>query len=468
LSRLATTTVVLLGLVCSTAPAIGYPPDFQDTQYVTGLTQPMALAWASDGRLFIAERTGRVKIWDGSTMHTALTLTVKNFDEQGLLGLALHPSFPSQPYVFLLYTPGSNPDQFSFQRLSRFTVSGNTLGSEQVLHSTMPTGYGFHVAGCVRTSASHIYATDGENGHGTGYNYAQDLTRLEGKMIRLNLDGTIPSNNPFVGTPGARGEIYHRGMRNPFRFALQPGSNQPFICDVGSTQWEEINTGAAGSNFGWSSYEGIVTPQPSGITNPLYAYSTSGNASIVGCTFYTGGQFPSAYVGNFFFLDHSRGELGRMVLDGSNNLVSINRSWGLTATRGWGTGPIDLCQGPDGALYYSTYSPGTVRRVAYTGTVGVPAPSVAAGLALSAAPNPFTSTTRIQLSVRESGAARLVLYDVGGRRVRVLVDGSLPAGAHGADWDGRDERGRPLSAGVYVARFESVNEVITTRIEVTR
>jgi glucose/arabinose dehydrogenase len=461
--------LLLMSLLWCAVPARAYPPNFQDAPYLGGLTEPVALAWAADGRLFIAERTGRVKIWDGTTLHTALTLAVQNFEEQGLLGLALHPGFPGQPYVYLLYTPGTNPQTFSFQRLSRFTVTGNTLGGEQVLHSTLPTGYGYHVAGCVRTTAAgHLYVTDGENGHGTSFNYAQDLTRLEGKMIRLNLDGTIPSTNPFVGTPGARTEIYHRGLRNPFRFALQPSTDRPFICDVGAFAWEEIDTGPPGSNFGWSTYEGMVTPQPAGITNPLYAYSTSGNASIVGCAFYTGGQFPNAYIGNFFFLDHSRGQLGQMVLDGSNNVVSVNRSWGLTATSGWGAGPVDLAQGPDGALYYTTYSPGAVRRVAYTGPVAVPAPPLAPGLALAAAPNPFTTTTRFHLSVREAGPARLILYDLGGRRVRVLIDGPLSSGEHGVDWDGRDAGGRALPAGLYVARLESANEVIVGRIALTR
>ena len=464
--RTTIASMMLFCLLWSAALARAYPANFVDNLYVGGLAQPVAIAWAPDGRLFIAELTGRVKIWDGTTMYTALTLSVQNFEEQGLLGLALDPNFPTQPYVYVLYTPGSNPQTNSFHRVSRFTLTGTTLGNELILHSTLPTGNGYHVAGCVRTTAAgHLYATDGENGYGV---YAQDLTHLEGKMIRLNLDGTIPSSNPFVGTPGARTEIYHRGFRNPFRFALQPGTDQPFICDVGSANYEEIDTGPPGCNFGWSTYEGIKLPQPAGITNPIYAYSTSGNASIVGCTFYTGPGFPAGYTGNFFFLDHSRGRLGRMVLDGSNNVVSVNESWGLTNTAGWGAGPVDLAQGPDGALYYTEYGPGTVRRVAYTSLVGVESPPSAPGLSLAAAPNPFTTTTRVHLSVRETGQTRLSLYDVGGRRLRVLVDGPLPAGEHNLEWDGKDEDGRALPAGVYLARLENANTIMVARMALTR
>jgi hypothetical protein len=157
-----------------------------------------------------------------------------------------------------------------------------------------------------------------------------------------------------------------------------------------------------------------------------------------------------------------------MVLDAQNNVVSVNESWGDTNTKFWGTGPIDLCQGPDGALYYSQFGTSAVRRIAYTSTIGVGGPPEPQGLGLTAAPNPFTSTTRIQLTIREAGPVHVQLYDVSGRRIRVLVDGHLPAGQQSIEWDGRDEAGNVLPAGVYLARMDTHDEMLTARVLRTR
>jgi quinoprotein glucose dehydrogenase len=185
--------------------AAAYPANFVDATFVTGLSEPIALAWSPDGTtLFIAQRGGAVKVRVAGVVSTALTLSVQLFEEQGLLGMALHPDFPNTPYVYLLYTPGSNPQDHGFQRISRFTwnPTAKTLGSELILHSTLPTGLGYHVAGCLRTTRDgYLYATDGENGDGGVF--AQDLTHPAGKMIRLTLAGTIPASNPFVFTPSA-------------------------------------------------------------------------------------------------------------------------------------------------------------------------------------------------------------------------------------------------------------------------
>lgn len=490
LAAVANTTKLMILILTIGAPLAGfaakaraYPANFTDTQLIGGtgvLSSPVALAWSRDGsRLFIGELGGRIKVWTGALpLTTAITLSVQNHEEQGLLGLALHPSFPTQPYVYVLYTPGSNPQTGGFQRISRFTLNlaNNTLGSELVLHSTLPCGNGYHVAGCLRASPDgYLYATDGENGLGT--DYPQQLGRLEGKMIRINLDGTIPASNPFVGTPGARTEIYHRGFRNPFRFAIHPLTYRPFINDVGSNglskSREEINTGAPGSNFGWPTYEGFNggSPPPAGFTNPLYAYVTTAHANaaaITGCTFYTGPGFPAGYTNNFFFLDHTRGRLGRMILDAQGNVVSVNESWGNTNSSTWGAGPVDLCQGPDGALYYTQFSPASVRRVAYTSVVGVAGPAEPMGIALTAAPNPFSTTTRIQLRITEPGPVSVHLYDVSGRRIRVLVDDQLQAGEHSFEWDGRDESGNTMPAGVYLARMDTEQEMLTARVLLTR
>jgi PKD repeat protein len=141
-----------------------------------------------------------------------------------------------------------------------------------------------------------------------------------------------------------------------------------FIGDVGDAAWEEIDDGPPGANFGWPLHEGPENPPDSTTVDPLFAYAHDpGSAAVVGNIFYVGTNFPSEYEGNFFFFDHTRGTLGRMVLSTGNTIASIDTAWAEVAARGNGYGPVDLQVGPDGALYYTTYIPGQLRRISYSG-----------------------------------------------------------------------------------------------------
>src|SRR5262249_49213862 len=155
------------------------------------LEYPTTLVFVPDGRILIGQIGGTVRVYQDGALLPApmITLPVENFEEQGLLGMALHPDFPDSSYLYLLYTPPTRHPMNNHPRRSRFTVSETpaSLASEAVLFTGFPTGLGYHVAGCVRTTADgYLYATDGDNGSGqAGYQYAQILSRFEGKMIRL-------------------------------------------------------------------------------------------------------------------------------------------------------------------------------------------------------------------------------------------------------------------------------------------
>src|SRR5688572_28709086 len=160
---------------------------------------------------------------------------------------------------------------------------------------------------------SKLYIGVGENANTAN---AQTLTNLLGKMLRINPDGSIPSDNPFFGSAsGANRAIWALGLRNPFTFAIQPGTGRLFINDVGQNTWEEINDGIAGSNYGWPHTEGVTT-NPS-FRSPLVAYGhgagpTTGCA-IAGGAFYNPAtvQFPSDFVGDYFFADLCSGWIRR-------------------------------------------------------------------------------------------------------------------------------------------------------------
>jgi glucose/arabinose dehydrogenase len=192
------------------------------------------------------------------------------------------------------------------------------------------------------------------------------LSNRLGKILRINSNGTIPSDNPstFPGiagsTSGANRAIWAVGLRNPFTFAFQPGTSRLFINDVGQSTWEEINDGVAGSNYGWPIAEGPASPPNPNFRDPIFYYghgsSSTTGCAIVGGAFYNPSvlQFPSRFVGKYFFADLCSGWI--RVLDPSNNTASDFASE-ISA-------PVDLHVGPDGALYYLTR--GGVFRVQAT------------------------------------------------------------------------------------------------------
>lgn len=446
-----------------------HPPGFNDYLFASGLNEPTTLEVMPGGKLLVGQRAGVIRVFDQGVLlpKPMLTLAVETYEEQGLLGMALHPQFPATPWIYIFYTPFTGAQPAPASRVSRFTVEADTVvaGSEVVMLGSIPTGVGYHQAGCVRTSADgHLWISIGDGGNGHAFGWPRQLSRLEGKLLRLNLDGSIPANNPFVGVAGARGEIWQLGLRNPFRFTIQPVTYQPFVDDVGSAHWEEVNLAPPGADFGWPNYEGTVTPKPAGVTNPLYTYPHAGSgACITAGVFYTGTQFPAEYQGNYLFLEHSRGHIGRLVLNGSNQLVSVTMPWATTASTGWGLGPVDMALGQDGALYYTQYSGGQVRRLMF-GTLADVEPG-ARRLALSSPwPNPASGASTLRLSLTGPGRARLAIHDAQGRLVRMLLDADLPAGEHSASWDGADERGHAARPGVYLARLEAQGRTLARRI----
>jgi len=190
-----------------------------------------------------------------------------------------------------------------------------------------------------------LYVAVGENANPSN---AQLLTNIFGKMLRFNSDGSIPSDNPFFGsTSGISQSIWAYGLRNPFTFVFEPGSSTMFINDVGQDTWEEIDLGRAGANYGWPTSEGVTT-NPS-FDSPVFAYGHSSNSTlvtgnaIVGGAFYRPStvQFPSSWVGQYFFGDYVAGWINRLDRANGNAVYAFARLGNLT----------DVRVGSDGALY---------------------------------------------------------------------------------------------------------------------
>jgi glucose/arabinose dehydrogenase len=366
---LASIVAVLAFSANSAQGAAALPPNFARLQVVGGLANPTTMAFAPDGRLFVAEQRGTLRVVKpGGTLATFLNISgrVDSAGERGLLGVAFDPNFSNNHYVYLYYTQRATRTTPAHNRVIRVTANGNraVAGSERlILRLNYLSSATNHNGGAIHFGRDgKLYVGVGENDNGAN---AQSLRNLKGKMLRINKDGTIPQSNPFYDRATERNRaIWALGLRNPFTFAIQLPTGQMFINDVGEQRWEEINRGAAGANYGWPRYEGPES-DPS-YRNPIFAYR-HGNTNITGCAiaggaFYnpTNRQFPSSYVSDYFFADLCSGWIRR--LDSATGAVS-----------GFATGlsrPVDLKVSKDGSLYYLSRGggAGSVGKIRYTGT----------------------------------------------------------------------------------------------------
>ena len=328
-------------------------PSFSDALLANGLSNPTAMALAPDGRMFVAQQGGALRVIKNGVLLSApfVIVTTDAAGERGLLGVAFDPNFATNHFVYVYYT-ATTPN--THNRVSRFTVNGDVAvaGSETVLLDLNPLSSATnHNGGAIHFGQDgKLYIGVGENANGAN---SQTLANLLGKLLRINADGSIPTDNPFFGTAsGVNRAIWAIGLRNPFTFSVQPGTGRIFINDVGQNTWEEINDGIAGSNYGWPSSEG-QTSDPS-FRSPLFAYG-HGSTSTTGCAIAGGAfynpsnvQFPADFVGKYFFADLCGGWIRRF--DPATGTAVDFRS-GYQA-------PVDLVVGPDGTLYVLTRGDG--------------------------------------------------------------------------------------------------------------
>ncbi|MBA3711621.1 MAG: PQQ-dependent sugar dehydrogenase [Pyrinomonadaceae bacterium] len=357
---LSTIACLLVSGACFPIDGATLPNGFIETQVAGGLDSPTAMAFAPDGRLFVCLQGGQLRvIKNGVLLPTPfLMVSTDSSGERGLLGIAFDPDFYTNNYVYVYYTTGVSPKR---NRISRFVANGDlaVMDSEVVvLELDNLSGATNHNGGAMHFGQDgKLYIAVGENANASN---SQTLSNLLGKILRINRDGSVPSDNPFFNTAsGVNRAIWAFGLRNPFTFAFQPVTGRMFINDVGQSTWEEINDGIAGSNYGWPTTEGPTT-NPN-FRGPIYAYgrspSATGGCAITGGAFYNPltTQFPSSYVGQYFFADFCSGWI--RLLDPSNNTAS-----------GFATGianPVDLQVAADGSLYYLARGVGAVYKVQY-------------------------------------------------------------------------------------------------------
>jgi putative heme-binding domain-containing protein len=326
--------------------AVALPSDFARAQVAAGITGATAMEIAPDGRVFVCEQTGTVRIVKNGALLSEpfLRVAVDSYWERGLLGIAFDPSFTKNAFVYICYVAAS---PYTHHRISRFQARRDTAlpGSELVLfEGDDQAKLGGHTSAGHQGGAIH-FGDDGKLyvaiGDHTAGEPAQRMNTLQGKLLRIDPDGSIPADNPFINTAkGKYRAIWALGLRNPFTFAVQPGTGRIFINDVGETRWEEIDEGFAGANYGWPAAEGPSTDPR--FQAPIYWYPVASISGSAFCPTGPAASFPPGYRGRYFFADFVKGWI--KVLDPDRPADVETFATGLSR-------PVDLKFGPDGSLY---------------------------------------------------------------------------------------------------------------------
>jgi len=313
---------------------------------VGGLQVPWSIVWAPDGRMIFTERAGRVRIVENGKLKPEPLFTVPDVEpsgESGLMSVVLHPQFASNHYLYLSYAYAGDGKRV---RVVRYRETPSGLVDRKVIIEEIPAAQ-FH-AGCrLRFGPDgKLYITTGD---ATQRDLAQRLDSLAGKILRVNDDGTVPADNPFVGRQNARPEIWSYGHRNSQGIDWQPVTNFLFETEHGPSGFDgpeggdEVNIVEKGKNYGWPLIH--HEQKREGLESPLLEYTPA--CAPASGMFYRGSAF-SQFTGNFFF-GCLRGErIIRVVLDGRRVVSQENLLTGKY-------GRIrDVAEGPEGYLYFST------------------------------------------------------------------------------------------------------------------
>ena len=322
------------------------------TVVASGLNAPVDFQFLPDGRILVAEKAGTIRIVEDGTVskRPLVRLRVLTQGERGINGIAVDPDFDTNGYIYVAYTTRTAHD-----RLARLTVVGDKVvfGSQKVLLQSKDQSAFYHRGGALGFGPDgKLYWGVGDNKNGAN---AQDLSTIHGKIIRINPDGTVPTDNPDLG-PDALPLIYASGLRNPFRLTFTP-TGQLLVADVGENSFEEVDLVTAGGNYGWPDAEGNCGACSS--INPIYNYAHNGNsAAITSVLFYNGGVLGAAYQNKVFIADEVQGWIKVLTCSADFSSCGNVQDFDLDA----GTSVV-LRQAPDGSIYQLAYSTGQLVSI---------------------------------------------------------------------------------------------------------
>jgi glucose/arabinose dehydrogenase len=410
---------------------------------IKNLNKPIAFAFLPDGNVIITHKDGQVKIY---SLNNTLISQAWNFadscvidGERGLLGICLDPQFNVNRYFYVYYVHASPPLPTNPQwlRIVRLTLGTNNTASNPFIVFNHPVG----VIGCCHVGGNIHFGHDGKLyltiGETNNQPASQSRTTPLGKILRMNPDGTAPTDNPFYddGNPysGNDDRIWCLGLRNSFDFCFSPFNDSLYASENGLNTYDEVNFIRKGKNYGWPICEGYCVPYIDSLKQPMHVWSPT--VAVTGIMIYQGTQFPELN-GRLIVADNNNGRIYKLELGNAPFLDTV-----VSRTQILDLDPLTtLIQGTDGFIYaldggYVTN--GKLYRIKPS-NIGVinNQQSAPDGFVLyQNYPNPFNPNTKINYDLRMASDVKLTIYDVSGRYIDNLVNQKQNAGTYEVIWD---------------------------------
>ena len=446
-------------------------------------SRPVDIQHAGDGtnRLFVVEQhLGRIQVFDNdqdvASAETFLTLNgVNTNSEEGLLGLAFHPNYETNGYFFVYYS-APNPRR---SVVSRFSVSAanpyQADPASELVILEIPQPYTNHNGGQLAFGPldGYLYIGLGDGGDGGDPDEnGQDPTTLLGSMLRIDVNSSseanryaIPPDNPFIGNlEGFKEEIFAYGLRNPWRFSIDPQTGDIWVGDVGQGAFEEIDVIEKGGNYGWDTMEANQCFEPStgciteGLERPVWAYARGLGVSVTGGHVYHGTRVPEI-AGHYIYADYVSGRIWALTrTDSDTTNVEIARaSFNIPA----------FGVSEQNELFIAGFD-GKIHRFVETRPTSSDDPARAGARDVLRAnyPNPVSGTTTFTFSLAAPAKIELAIFDLLGRKVSLVTSGSFPAGEHQTVWPGASSTNEAssLPVGAYFYSLRVNRSIVATRM----
>lgn len=443
-------------------------------------SEPILLTHSKDGtdRVFVVEQSGNIIVHDNDPEASDTTVFLNISDslsfggELGLLGLAFHPDYANNGTFFINYTAPLGTRWET--RVSKLTASGNranVTSEEIILRVAQP--FRNHNGGMIAFGQDgYLYISLGDGGSGGDpRNNGQNTLTMLGSILRIDVDKSngevqygIPPDNPFLGSSTVLEEIFAYGLRNAWRFSIDPQSGQIWAGDVGQNRLEEIDLIEGGKNYGWRLMEGFDCFNPSscnqtGLTLPIVDYPhSSGSCSVTGGYIYRGAARPELQ-GAYIYGDFCSGRIWMLRYENGQvtaDSLLLNTNLNISS---FGT---DEQQ----ELYVVDFS-GAIYRFNDSTSTGINEELKEAPGKISLTqnyPNPFNPTTTINYSIQNKQAVLIEIFNSLGQKITSLVNSTHTAGEHSVFWDGQNDEGEKMPSGSYYYQLTAGHQVTVKKM----